>query len=432
MASGVNMTQFCQLLTIDHKENKLQWSGTEQELKCCIDAFLEVPNDAQDDEGDNAPKWSEDPTHNLITYKARRCVIKFYISTKTLLIQGPQHESLKDKLKQMKAHVSSQDGGNNNEEENHSRVILPPINSTSASSAEPPAPKEPNPTLDRLLNEFQQLRSEVEAIKQGISNPNPTTNDREQYLLCEITVLKRLVDKLEGKKASLVTALHLLMEDKKTTSPTVKKPLDERPRPILSTDSSSKNKRHDMDTPSADPDSHWHTQRKKKSNAKHDKQTRKIIIAGDSIVKNIQGHKMAKHHRVTAKSFTGATVADMADYVKPILREKPNEIIVHVGTNDLKDHDPRQVANEILNLANTIVGECMKVSISSLTCRNDFVNAKVGKVNKLLLSICHENEWSYIAHTNITSEDLLRGGLHLSGQGTKELAANFIKHIRNN
>ena len=118
----------------------------------------------------------------------------------------------------------------------------------------------------------------------------------------------------------------------------------------------------------------------------------------------------------------------------PILREKPNEIIVHVGTNDLKDHDRGQVANEILNLANTIVSKCpdMKVSISSLTCRNNSVNVKVGKVNKLLLSICHENEWGYIAHTNITSEDLLRGGLHLSGQGTKKLAANFIKHIRNN
>ena len=118
----------------------------------------------------------------------------------------------------------------------------------------------------------------------------------------------------------------------------------------------------------------------------------------------------------------------------PILREKPNEIIVHVGTNDLKDHDRGQVANEILNLANTIVSKCpdMKVSISSLTCRNNSVNVKVGKVNKLLLSICHENEWGYIAHTNITSEDILRGGLHLSGQGTKELAANFIKHIRNN
>ena len=35
------------------------------------------------------------------------------------------------------------------------------------------------------------------------------------------------------------------------------------------------------------------------------------------------------------ESFSGAKIRDMQDYVKPALPENPDQIIVHVGTNDL-------------------------------------------------------------------------------------------------
>ena len=47
----------------------------------------------------------------------------------------------------------------------------------------------------------------------------------------------------------------------------------------------------------------------------------------------------------------------MADYLKPLIRKTPAEIIVNVGTNDIKDDSKSAevVAAEILNLDNKII-----------------------------------------------------------------------------
>ena len=43
-----------------------------------------------------------------------------------------------------------------------------------------------------------------------------------------------------------------------------------------------------------------------------------IIIAGDSLLKNINGWLMSRSKRVKVHSFPGATVCDMEDYLKPL------------------------------------------------------------------------------------------------------------------
>lgn len=62
---------------------------------------------------------------------------------------------------------------------------------------------------------------------------------------------------------------------------------------------------------------------------------------------------MSKNHRVKVNAFPGTTIEDMADYIKPILRKKPEELVLHVGTNDLTTSEPRQVAEALVDLAST-------------------------------------------------------------------------------
>ena len=64
---------------------------------------------------------------------------------------------------------------------------------------------------------------------------------------------------------------------------------------------------------------------------------RKVDICGDSMTKYIQAHKLGRstNDRVTSKSFSGAKCKDMKHYIMPTLEKKPDEIILHVGTNDL-------------------------------------------------------------------------------------------------
>ena len=69
------------------------------------------------------------------------------------------------------------------------------------------------------------------------------------------------------------------------------------------------------------------------------KNIKKILIAGDSILRNIQGWEMKKNLNrninVYVKPFKAAKVKCMKDYIKSLLNEKPNHVIIHIGTNNI-------------------------------------------------------------------------------------------------
>jgi lysophospholipase L1-like esterase len=69
----------------------------------------------------------------------------------------------------------------------------------------------------------------------------------------------------------------------------------------------------------------------------------------------LQGWRLSDtNNHVVVKSFAGATIEDMEDYLKPIIRKRPESIILHVGTNDLKNLSPKQVAEGFANLGSQI------------------------------------------------------------------------------
>ena len=73
-----------------------------------------------------------------------------------------------------------------------------------------------------------------------------------------------------------------------------------------------------------------------------------VFIAGDSIIQHVQGWKLSTSDKhVAVKSFSGARIADMDDYLKPLLRKEPDEVILHVGTNNIHDESSRSVAEGI-------------------------------------------------------------------------------------
>ena len=74
---------------------------------------------------------------------------------------------------------------------------------------------------------------------------------------------------------------------------------------------------------------------------------------------------------MVVKPFPGATTKDMEDYIKPILRKDPENIIIHVGTNDVNSKEPRLTAEGIVNLALQIEGVApnTNIAISGLVSR---------------------------------------------------------------
>ncbi|CAB4034407.1 Hypothetical predicted protein, partial [Paramuricea clavata] len=89
-----------------------------------------------------------------------------------------------------------------------------------------------------------------------------------------------------------------------------------------------------------------------RKNQKSGHSSRKVTIVGDSMLKNLKGYRMSKENKVKISTFPGSTTRDMYDYIKPVLRKKPDQVIIHVGTNSLRESEsPTSCAEEIVELA---------------------------------------------------------------------------------
>ena len=80
-----------------------------------------------------------------------------------------------------------------------------------------------------------------------------------------------------------------------------------------------------------------------------------------------------------------------------------DQVILHVGTNDLKKKEPQEVSEAIVDLARQVERSSdAKVVISELVCKRDKLNEQVKAVNKCLKRYCQQNEWKLIQHNNVT------------------------------
>ena len=164
------------------------------------------------------------------------------------------------------------------------------------------------------------------------------------------------------------------------------------------------------------------------------KTTRKTVeIVGDSMVKDIQAYKMNEatgnsQEKIFVKSFSGATVDCMNSHVCPTIKRDPGRIILHCGTNDLRSKaTPKEIAEEITDLGNSMKTNENKVIISGLVPRGDQWHNKAMEVNKFLKQLCVSQDFYFIDNTNIQAEyHLNRSRIHLNREGTRILANNFL------
>lgn len=163
----------------------------------------------------------------------------------------------------------------------------------------------------------------------------------------------------------------------------------------------------------------------------------KVIIAGDSMIKHLNGYRMStKETRVQIATFPGATTLDMIDHIKPIQRKRPDKLILHVGTNNLRGRGtPSKHAEEIISLAESVKNTLpeTEILISGLINRvdDDALGNKVNQVNTALKQMCYQHHWKFIEHSNIIPSHLNRSGIHLNKMGTAKLSRNFNKYIYN-
>ena len=68
----------------------------------------------------------------------------------------------------------------------------------------------------------------------------------------------------------------------------------------------------------------------------------------------IEQKRISRNRNVKVRIFPGATTHDMYDYLKPLLTKNPDNIILHIGTNNSVNETSRDILNGTLSLKNLI------------------------------------------------------------------------------
>ena len=92
--------QLKQLLKFVSSKDQFKWKGNAEELAELISLILET---------DERPQLSEDPAHNLLSFKILNIIVKWWKKTLTIAIQGKEHRMFKDKLVDLLKLKSSSD-----------------------------------------------------------------------------------------------------------------------------------------------------------------------------------------------------------------------------------------------------------------------------------------------------------------------------------
>ena len=125
-----------------------------------------------------------------------------------------------------------------------------------------------------------------------------------------------------------------------------------------------------------------------------------------------------------------ATLADINHHIIPILKKKPDVIILHVGTNDSVSRKSHEILDDLLQLKRAItktLSKCHAI-FSQPTLRVD--NEKAALTLHSLNEHFSELNLDVVNNSNIKVKHIGKKGLHLNPKGKGRLALKFIHKIR--
>ena len=157
-----------------------------------------------------------------------------------------------------------------------------------------------------------------------------------------------------------------------------------------------------------------------------------ILITGVSMINQLDEQRLSNSVNgcIKVRSFPGANIENMYNYLSPLLENEPKVIVLHNGTNDVVMKSSDIILNEIsklkLHFESKLSGA--NVIISCPAMRID--NCKARLTIKHLISKIKHMKVKYMLNNNISENCLGRKGLHLNPRGTGRLVVNLISLIR--
>ena len=149
------------------------------------------------------------------------------------------------------------------------------------------------------------------------------------------------------------------------------------------------------------------------------------------MIAGLEEAKLSRNRKVKVPFIHGAKIKDFYYYLVPLLQKKPDNIILHFGTNNAPYKNEDKIYKELKSIKDVINNQhpSCKVYISTPILRLDNKNAN-SILKKYVAKLKGVDEKPVILHDNILSCHLNKDRLHLNGYGTMKLPENFIPRIR--
>ena len=200
-------------------------------------------------------------------------------------------------------------------------------------------------------------------------------------------------------------------------------------------DSNQQIKTQDKETTAVAKNNKGQKEKESKKDDIKQNQRKNVVIIGDSILNGLSEQGLRKRHNVKIRAHSGATSLDIKDHIRPIVRRKPDCVLVHCGTNDLTKKDGIDTIETIKEIISEAKNESpdTTIALSSLTVRRDHegMSNKVNELNRSLKKLAKEQGIPIIENSNIDNSCLSARKLHLNRKGDSTLARNFVNFLDN-
>ena len=136
--------------------------------------------------------------------------------------------------------------------------------------------------------------------------------------------------------------------------------------------------------------------------------SKKVMVIDDSIVKYLRSDEFSLSDKSISIMKHLGFLDDMVDYVKPVVRKKPDTLTIHVGKNDLKNGvNMRKVRNCLAFILNLDKTENFQTGFSSIICRTDKdINNEIKETNIKMKNYCPDKKFTFVDNDNINESCL--------------------------
>ena len=289
--------------------------------------------------------------------------------------------------------------------------------------------------MKTLKNEVQELREQITHLKEILEdrpNMKPRVTDKPKEEVATITSAKasgkqttnddkdRIIEQLRKQNSDQQEGLQSMQEfvqqllDEKETDSQKWIPVTRRKQP------NNKKSANTNQTKSKPHDDNRNSQ--------------STLVIGDSHIKRLDNTKMPG---VKACGIGGLKSNEVMRRHANTLKDnlpKSKEVILHVGSNDVKAKSPQQILSNIDHVTKEIkeINPNASITISSTFLRKDdtTLNCKIVESNSLLKKFCRSHGHNFLDHSNISFRHLCNDGLHLNPAGIELFTRNILNHVQ--